>query len=96
MFSVYPLITKPIPSFIALGLIVSGIPIFFFLVRSTPQSNFLDRYAKVVTTFIQKTTMCVPEELENAGSRTNEKGGIENRAFDSGTKSGTENAAFKE
>ena len=96
MFSVYPLISKPIPSFIALGLIASGIPIFFFLVKSTPQTNFLEKCVKIATSFIQKTTMCVPEELDNAGSRTNENGGIENHAFDRRPRCGAENAAFSE
>jgi len=74
---VYPLISKPLPSCIALGLIASGIPVYFLLVRRKQQSNFVLKCTKYVTRLIQRVTMCVPEELDDHGSKI----GTENPAF---------------
>ena len=71
------MISKPLPSCIALGLIASGIPVYFLLVRRKQQSNFVLKCTKYVTRLIQRVTMCVPEELDDHGSKI----GTENPAF---------------
>ena len=91
LISVYPLISKPLPSCIALGLIASGIPTYFLLVKPSQcspmyqsNSNMVLKYSNVVTRFIQKTTMCVPEELDGAKDEhalVESKIGKENPAF---------------
>ena len=50
------------------------------------QSDFVVKCTKVVTRFIQKATMCVPEELDDVK---------DDRALD-GSKIGKENPAFAE
>ena len=87
----YPLISKPLPSCIALGLIASGIPVYFLLVRPSRcspmhQSDVVVKCTKVVTSFIEKATMCVPEELDDVK---------DDHALD-GSKIGKENPAFAE
>ena len=82
-FLIYPFYSNPIGTIICFAVIATGLPIYFLVIVPEQTPACLDRFETVVTHFIQKLFMCLPEEFEAREYKTADKG-RSNPAFEKG------------